>query len=353
MKRSQVFIFILVSTALFAGSSGKPPIVVKPSGSEGKKIPSFLKKERPAPRTADPQAEAVVEAYLKAIGGREALAAIQDRYEKFLVSKHSTTGKTPALFQRYMKRPNMIREDWDMELKIGDQPLTVIQVFNGKTGEGWTKMMGVVAPLESNMISMLTWDKYIDDFFLHWKEDGYSLRYRSGSGSVNGEPCDVIDVFTPVGNQEFRYFFSKKTHLLLKKQWRVDNSQEGPVRNELFYLEYRKVKNPKAPDKPILFSFKREQYSDGNLTLEREYYEVKLNPGLSDKIFGRPEGPLWKGRVQKGKKGAKKPKKALPPWKRKRRILPKGISRKSEGSSPTATDLKKKKTEKKEDSGKK
>ena len=227
------------------------------------------------PRSADPEALKVVQAYLKAIGGVEALRSIKDRYEKFQVSQYSTTGKNEGIFQRYLKWPNMVREDWHIDVQVGDQSLEVIQIFNGKTGEGWTKMMGFVSPLDNKMIYTLTWDKYLDDFFMHWKEDGYCLKFRSDKGEVDGEPCYVVDVYPPFGNQPWRYFFSKKTHLIVKKQWRSD-TPEGPMRNELFFSEWRKVPNPKAPDKPILVAFKQEQYTEGNLKIQREFLEVRI-----------------------------------------------------------------------------
>ena len=339
-------IVLLLSASLFAAEKASKPVVVKPQEKKGPSKVPLTPAKRPKPRSADPKALEVVNAYLKAIGGVEALRSIEDRYEKFQVAKHSPTGKTLAIFERYIKKPNMVREDWDMDVKIGDKPLRVVQIFNGKTGEAWTKMLGYVAPLEGNMVYMLTWDKFLDDFFMHWKQDGYSLVYRSGEGEVSGEPCHVIDVYAPTGNQRWRFFFSKKNHLLLKKQWRSD-TQEGPVRNELFYSEYRKVPNAKAPDKPILIPFKREQYADGTLTLEREYIEVKINSGLSDDLFKRPEGPLFKGRLEPGKAKPKK-KKPLPPWKQKKRILPKVSKdtpkKKAEGKKAPA----KEKAEKKE-----
>ncbi len=355
MKRRSVellAVLLLLGGLLGAGEAKPSRVIVKPLQS-GKGTPqSTVRRKDVKPRTADPKALAVVEAYLKAIGGVEALRSIADRYEKFQVARHSPTGKTLVIFERYLKRPNMVREDWDVDVKIGDEPLRVVQIYNGKTGEAWTKMLGYVSPLDNKMVYMLTWDKYLDDFFMHWKEDGFCLKYRSGEGEVDGEPCDVIDVYPPYGNQVWRYFFSKKTHLLVKKQWRSD-TPEGPVRNEVFYSEWRKVPNPKAPDKPILVPFKHEQYTDGNLTVQRDFLQVKINSGLSDDLFKRPEGPLFTGRIQKGKKKQPDKKKALPPWKRKRRILPKGIKPKNEKAPAAEKQAEEKPAEKKKETEKK
>jgi hypothetical protein len=337
--KAVTWILLLAVTSLFAAEPSSPVAPVAPAAPAAPAAaPAAADKEKPVPRTADPESEAAIEGYLKAIGGRDALLAIEDRYDKFEVARHSATGKTPALFERYMKRPNKVREDWDVGVPVGDQKLEVLQTYDGK--EAWTRVMGKVSPLEGNMIYMLVWDKHIDDFFMNWKRDGYSLKYRSAEGDVNKEPCHVIDVYTATGTQEARYFFSKKTNLLLKKQWRAD-SQEGPVRSELLFTEYRRVNNPKAPDKPIQFPFKHETLQDGTLTMEREYLEVRLNSGLSDEIFGRPPGELWTGRVEPDKKdddkGGETPKKDKePPWKDRKRIVPKGAETPpaGEGSTP-------------------
>jgi len=301
-------------------------------------------RQRPAPRTADAKALAAVEAYLQAAGGLESFAAIQDRYDRFKVIRHSPTGETRAVFERYQKRGNMVREDWHMDVPVGDQPtLEVLQTYNGKKNEGWTKMMGYVSPLDAKMIYMLVWDKYIDDFFVVWREDGYALKYRE-EGEVQKRACHVVDVYPPSGEIEARYFFDKETGLLLKKQWRTDG-QQGPVRNELFYGEYHKVRIPGDSERFIQYPFRQDQHEDGDLIMSREYVELKINSGISDEIFDRPEGLVFEGPVgrdlDKDKGEAKKAAEAKPPWKKDaKRIVPKGAgdegAAKEPGAAPSA-----------------
>ena len=291
--------------------------------------PPMPVKDRPAPRTADEKSLAVIDAYIKAVGGAPAFAAIQDRYERFNVIRHSPTGETKAVFERYLKRNNMVREDWHLDVAVGDTPkLDVIQTYNSKTGLGWTRMMGYVSPLDAKMIYMLVWDKYIDDSFMSWKEDGYALKYRSEEGLVDKRPCHVLDVFPPAGGTEARYFFDKENGLLLKKQWRTD-SPDGPVRSELFFGEYRKIKDLKDANRTIMFPFRQDQQEDGDLVMTREYVELKLNSGIADDVFNQPEGTIFEGPVgQNGKKedeGTKKKGEVKAPWlKDGKRIVPKG-----------------------------
>ncbi len=314
-----------------------PGAVVNPA-SERTKTPGKPKellppplpvKDRPAPRTADEKSLAVVEAYVKAVGGPAAFAAIQDRYERFNVIRHSPTGETKAVFERYLKRNNMVREDWHLDVAVGDAPkLDVIQTYSSKTGLGWTRMMTFVSPLDAKMIYMLVWDKYIDDSFISWKEDGYALKYRSEEGLVDKRPCHVLDVFPPAGGTEARYFFDKENGLLLKKQWRTD-SPDGPVRSELFFGEYRKVKDLKDANRTILYPFRQDQQEDGDLVMTREYVEIKLNSGITDDVFDRPEGDDFKGPVGQNEKkedeSGKKKGDVKAPWmKDGKRIVPKG-----------------------------
>ena len=53
---------------------------------------------------------------------------------------------------------------------------------------------------------------------LHWKTDGYSLR-KLADGLVGDDEADVIEVTDFTGRQKLRYFFSKTSGLMLKKEW--------------------------------------------------------------------------------------------------------------------------------------
>ena len=86
----------------------------------------------PAEPTSDPEAIAIVDRYLEAVGGKELLRGISDRTTKFVNTKFSATGETKAEIHLYLKSGYMYREEWIIHgFQIGNQPLAFSQIYNG------------------------------------------------------------------------------------------------------------------------------------------------------------------------------------------------------------------------------
>src|SRR5688572_3908728 len=66
-------------------------------------------------RTSDPQAVAIVDNYIKALGGKEVLSKIKDRTTKFTNIKHSATGETKAEINLLLKDGIFFREEWEIK----------------------------------------------------------------------------------------------------------------------------------------------------------------------------------------------------------------------------------------------
>ena len=256
-------------------------------------------------RPSDEKAVQIVERYLEAIGGTETLGAVEDRMAKFRNVKYSATGETVAVIALYMMRGNKYREEWEIEgFKIKDEPLAFVQIYNGDQQAGWVKMLGTVSPLEGRTLSVFVWDKYLDDFFANWEADGYSLT-MAGAGLVNDtEECDIVMVTDFSGRQQIRYFFSRESGLLLKKEW-MDATGKDTVKKEQYYKLYRPIPFGSDKGKKILFPLKLEIHQDGTLDTERIYTQVKYNDQLSDKLFDKPDGVPFTGGIT-GKDDLKK-----------------------------------------------
>lgn len=241
---------------------------------------------------SDAQAVVVIDRYLEATGGKKTLSAIQDRVERFSNKKLAPTGETVMKMSRYLARPVRIREEWElpgMGITKDGAPLTFTQVYDGE--KAWVKAMGFVSGLSGKTLTVFVWDKHIDDYFMSWKENGWTAKYV-GPSEVSGKPVEVIDMLSFAGNQRLRYSFSSETGLLLSKVW-TEGQAPAVVRKEVSYDEYLKIRFRDNPDNWIRHATLQRIFEDGELTLEKVYTEIILNGGLPASTFQRPDGPEY------------------------------------------------------------
>ncbi|MFN0057365.1 MAG: hypothetical protein ACKVX7_02815 [Planctomycetota bacterium] len=303
---------VMFSAMISAQTPPAPPTVppalpetAKPSDGAAKPTPPAAKKIE-----NDPKAIEVVDKYLQAIGGKDLLLAIKDRETRFVNKKFSPTGVTEMKMQQFFKRTGRLREEWElpgMGLTKNDEPLTFLQVYDGE--KAWVKTMGAVSPLGGKTLLVFVWDKPIDDQFVTWSEDGYTLRYI-GTDTVDSVVVDVIETIAFASQQRMRYSFSQADGLLLKKEW-TEPGASGVLRKEVYFGQYRAIPFNDSPDKKIKFALVHKIFEDGELNLEREYQQIAINKGLKDELFSRPDGPDFD--EQRRKQGNPAPDGATPP----------------------------------------
>ena len=258
----------------------------------------------------NPKAVEIINRYIDSLGGNKLLDKIIDRVQKFRNIKHAATGDTVAALNQFLKKGYKVREEWDIEgVKIKDNPLAFTQVYNGT--DGWVQMFGTVSPLEGRTLSLFVWDKLLDDPFCHWEEDGYSLDYI-GAGTVDGEASEIVEMADFGASKKERYYFSKDSGLLLKKEWK-EQGQNGLAKKEIVYKKYRKIPFSDNSGLGLQFALLQEVYEDGDIDTTREYTEVKINSGLNDAIFERPPGEEFKGAIGGPPPGLKSPQEKAAP----------------------------------------
>jgi hypothetical protein len=263
-------------------NAGAPPAVAPAPGAAPAPV---LKREN------DPQAMALVENYIKAIGGKEMLAKVKDRVTSFRNIKYQSTGSTVAEISLFMKDHFNIREEWEIKgFDIKGKPLAFVQIYNGEQEEAWVQMLGTVSPLEGKTLSVFVWEKYMDDFFCHWDKDGYTVS-MAGQGLVEDEPCDIVLVMDYSGRSSQRYFFSKQSGLILKKEWTdTAANAKAPVKREQYYKMYRDLPFLDGSGLSVKFPLRLEIFGDGDLDTERVFTNVRFNSGLKSALFEKPEG---------------------------------------------------------------
>jgi hypothetical protein len=258
-----------------AGKAGAPQLLPTPV--------------KPEPVVSEPAALKIVDRYLEAIGGRENLAAIRDRTVKFDNTKYSPTGEVKVSISLYQTRDYMYREEWKIHgFKIGKFDLAFAQIYNGDLDEGWVSMFGTVSALEGRTLSVFLWDKPIDDTFMSFANDGYTV-HIAGEGIVDGKPADIVSLRAYQSRSETTYFFDRESGLVVKKAW-VDVVTGETGKKEQYYRNYRRIAFSDGSTRSILFPLKLEILVDGDLDSDRDFTEVQFNSNLSTAIFGKPEG---------------------------------------------------------------
>lgn len=249
----------------------------------------------PGAKQSDPKAIAIIDRYLEALGGQDMLSKIADRRIAFTNTLYQPTGEAKAEIDLMIKGHYSMREEWKLNYEIATgQPLAFVQVYDGDTEEGWVQVLGRVDALEGKTLQVFVYGKYMDDFFCHWKQDGYTLTL-DGEAEVDMtdriEPCDIVRVKDFTGRSEERYFFSRESGLLLKKEWR-DTSRDPSkaIRREQFYKRYRTVPFMDDSGLSIRVAMQLDILGDGDLDTERLFRTVQFNGGLSSELFERPAG---------------------------------------------------------------
>ena len=146
--------------------------------------------------------------------------------------------------------------------------------------------------LSGKVLQVFVWEKHIDDLFVSWRESGYTLT-DGGTGTVGTEPVDLVKATDFSGQQTTVYAFSRKTSLLMKKEWtdhRTAGGESEKVTKEQLYQEYRKVRFSDDSSHTVYFPMKLTVRVNGELDTIRTYAQVRYNSGLEDSLFSKPDG---------------------------------------------------------------
>ncbi len=242
--------------------------------------------------TSEPEAIAVIDRYLEAVGGKERLKSIQDRVERFRNKKIEPTNETIMKMSRFLKRNDgalMIREEWQLPglgLTKNNEPLNFVQVYDGE--KAFVKAMGAVSPLAGKTLIVFVWDKHIDDFFCTFSDNGYIAKI-AGDDMVRGKPCKVVELNSFAGNQRMLFAFNDEDGLLLRKTWQ-EGQAPAVITKEVFYEDYTRIRFSDDRNQWIMTPIAKKIFEDGELSLEVNFDEITLNAGVSSNIFGRPDG---------------------------------------------------------------
>lgn len=207
------------------------------------------------------KAKEVIEKYLNSIGGRDALAKVEDRTT---IMRGTAMGQSITMIVK-QKAPNKIRQ----EIKAGAMEQVVI--FDGQKGSmtAMNQKMEVkdkeleALKIEANMEFMLDPENY-----------GIKLFYE-GTEKVDGKDADKIKMVLPSGLRWFAYFDSE-TGTKLKEEKELQ-TQMGLMNQTLTFSDYKEIEGVKYPHKIV--------QSVAGQTIDVTVSSIKVNKGLLDDIF--------------------------------------------------------------------
>jgi hypothetical protein len=223
----------------------------------------------PAAGAAAPTADQIVEKYIAAVGGEDAIRKVTSRQAKGVIIANGT--ETPI--ELFTKAPNL-------RLSISQNPNGgSYTAFDGSAG--W---MGTAGRAAREMSPAESWAAGIDAEFslpLRLKEMFPQLR-RGRPETVNGAECEVL-TGTAEGHPPVRLYFDAKSGLLVRLV-RYADTPMGRNATQIDYSDYRESGGIKVPFRWTL------SRPVARFTIQLS--EVKSNVAIDSAKFAKPSGEI-------------------------------------------------------------
>ena len=207
------------------------------------------------------QAKEVIEKYLTAIGGKEAITNTLDRTT---IMRGTAMGQNITIIAK-QKAPNKMRQ----EIKAGGMDQVII--FDGE--KGVMNVMNQKIEVKDKELEALKIEASMD-FMLDPESFGIKIFYE-GTEKLNGKDVNKLKMIMPSGLRWYT-FFDSESGLKLKEQKEMQ-TQMGLGEQTLVYEDYKEIEGVKYPHK-IVQSF-------GGQSIEVTVSSIKVNKGLADDLF--------------------------------------------------------------------
>jgi hypothetical protein len=249
----------------------------------------------------NPTVDEVVDGYVKALGGKEALQKLTSRISKGFYKIPSTGINIPL--EIYAKAPNKIM----LKVKFTEKE-TIQRVFNGKDEEAWAKDLNLdgVRSIEGSELSLL---KTKADFYwaINLKSLYPQLTFKEKKtitiplvdGSTNKKEVYILESKDEKKPKE-TFYFDTKTALLVFYQVETEileakEEKRGTGENsytvlepgkkivpiEIYYENYKEIDGVKIP------MTTRQAISENNIIVELN--SVEHNKPVDEKLFAKPK----------------------------------------------------------------
>lgn len=222
-----------------------------------------------------PTAEAVIEKYLAAMGGRDALSKLTSRRATGTVVFNSQGTDINGTYEVSTKAPNKVRVLIKLDLSpMGmTDPVTIDQRFDGSAGMTMSSMQGNTAIGGSQLEHMK--NNAFPSPLLNYKTNGMRFEVMPKE-QVAGRDATVL-VVTPKVGPSMRLYFDPDSGLLVRSVVRLNVPEQGEIEQISEPTDYRAVDGVKVPFKVVNTS--------PNQIVTITITKVENNVALDDSIF--------------------------------------------------------------------
>ncbi len=244
---------------------GPPPGSATPGagGGGGGPTPGGPQGTRPAP----PTAQQIIDKYVAAVGGRDAIAKVQTRTLKG--TREASQGRTWPI--------EITLKGADKFVVVADTPQgKIVQSYSGTSG--WmANPQGTHAATADDLAGL----KHAVDIYNLLQLTAPTPTMRFGGITKIGDHEAIVLRDTPAPGVTERLFFDRETGLLLRRLTLTDTVL-NPLPEQIDYEDYRDVDGIKVP-----FTI-RISNIDTYYSSTRKFTEIKFNTPVDDTQFQMP-----------------------------------------------------------------
>ncbi len=217
----------------------------------------------------------LIESYLAALGGLEAIQSIESMQVTGEVEMPSI-GMTMRITIT-SKRPSMVH----VRVEVAAMNAEVINAYDGEIAWESNPMGGGTREMPSEQARDIKEQADMDGFLVDYEAKGYAV-YYVGEEEVNGSNTKKLRVMRPDSSEVFVYF-DAESFLQVKTEAEGTNPMTGArAKTETFMMDYRDVDGMMIP-------FEMKVLMDGQVFQNITLKEVKTNVEVDETIFAYPK----------------------------------------------------------------
>lgn len=194
------------------------------------------------------QGQRVLAAAAEAVGGVAALRKVSNLTELADVTLTMMGQSLPAKARRYVLYPHRFR----YEIEVMGQKM--VQVYDGEAQTGYQQGPMGSKDFEPGELAEVR-SEQARDLLVYLRDPAAFAPQYLGQADVKGAAADLV-LLSPEGRERFKVYVDRKTHLVIKEEYRSKSFQGAPVQEERFLEDYRKAGG-------LLLPFRSTIHQDG------------------------------------------------------------------------------------------